>query len=77
MVSYVATTGEKMSLEGNVFSIGELVGKCVGKTVLRIALAHTALYFQFRGTAGWHVFFVPVKRHDNGEPLLVWVEDRD
>ena len=42
-----------------------------------MALAPTALDVQLKGTGGWHVFFMPVKRHNNGEPFLVWVEDRD
>ena len=77
MVNYVTATGEKKSLDGNFFSTGELADKCLGKTVLGIAIAGTALYFQFRGAGGWHVFFLPMKQHESGEPLLVWVEDRD
>jgi hypothetical protein len=65
-------------MEKRHFSPAEITQKCIGKTVLRIAIGPTALYLQFRGTGGWHVFFfLPVKRHDNGEPLLIWVEDRD
>ena len=73
---FVTAAGEAKSLRECRFSVHDLVGECIGKEVLRIAVAHTALYFQFRGTS-WHVFFEPVKRHDNGEPLLRWAEDRD
>ena len=73
---FVTAAGEAESLNDRRFSAHDLVKECVGKEVLRIAVAHTALYFQFRGT-GWQVFFSPVKRHDNGEPLLMWVQDRD
>jgi hypothetical protein len=76
-VRYVNANGSYEDLEDNHFSPAEIVAKCRGKNVLRIALDVTALYLQFKGTGGWHVFFMPVKRHDNGEPLLVWVEDRD
>ncbi len=76
VAKFVTTAGEEESLTHCRYCAHDLVGECIGKEVLRIAVAHTALYFQFRGTS-WHVFFEPVKRHDNGDPLLVWVEDRD
>ena len=77
IAKFVTPAGEDESLLGpRGFNASSLVAACIGKEVLRIAVAHTALYFQFRGTS-WHVFFEPVKRHDNGEPLLIWIEDRD
>ena len=76
VVNYVTATGErKRNLTERAFSLGELLDKYAGKAVWRIAVAHTSLYLQFRGTGGWQMFFFPVKRHDNGEPLLVWAEE--
>ena len=74
---FVTAAGEAEALNDCRFSARDLVKECVGKEVLRIGVRHTSLCFQFRGTCGWFVFFEPVKRHDNGDPLLMWVEDRD
>jgi hypothetical protein len=77
LINYVTVGGASEGMDGRRFTPREMVQKCLGKEVLRIVLDVTALYLQFRGTGGWHVFFMPVKRHDSGEPFLVWVEDRD
>jgi hypothetical protein len=77
IAKFVTETGKTKSLESCQFCAHDLVAECVGKEVLRIGIRHTSLCFQFRGTHGWFVFFEPMKRHDNGEPILLWIEDRD
>jgi hypothetical protein len=77
IAKFVTATGEAKSLESCKFCAHDLVAACVGKEVFRIGIRHTSLCFQFRGTHGWFVFFEPMKRHDNGEPFLLWIEDRD
>ena len=71
---YVTPTGEAKALDDSHFCVHDLVKACVGKQVVRIGVWRSSLCFQFRPT-GWFVFFVPMKRHDNGEPVLLWLED--
>ena len=76
MARYVTPTGEAKALDNLHFCVHDLVKACVGKEVRRITYVHTTLDIQFLKT-GWYVYFTPMKRHDNGEPVLIWGEDRE
>lgn len=77
IAKFVAAKGGARPLRACQFCAHDLVAACLGKEVFRIGIRHTSLCFQFCGTHGWFVFFEPVKRHDSGEPVLLWIEDRD
>ncbi len=77
IASFVTPDGTPEGLPLRRVDVSDLVARCIGKEVLRIAVAHTTTYLQFRGTKGWQVFFEPVRCHDDGAPRLLWGEDRE